>query len=584
MKKRIISLGTALLMLISLATLFTGCKSSGNSSGVETVKPLTLTLAMVTSSETTKEGIAAVEDAVNQITENNLNVHVSLQFYTEDEYKDAILYKLSERQADVDAGVKKSSLGNDGDVVKIEIVPGQYREVTAYPDPYENQIDVFMIPDRDMYNEILAIAKGDEDEGIPGVAYMDTSAIDSALTSEDASLTKISKYISSTLLSYCNDGVYADPVTFIPRTAYYGEYEYLLVKKDLFDKYPYTITDVTGLADLRDYLVDVAENEEGVIPLYNIYDMNLTSITGSIGVYGSLLDSTLIESSSKAPSAITSIPGIKSILSTYVDCGKVNGQYAIHNADPDFSQNFAAAFIKGYYDLPEQYEDEYYVIRTGVPIAGPSEMLEYGFAISNFSSDASRCYQLIQEIYTNEELLNTLLYGVENVTYTKDDLTGIVTRKHAGDGDTIYVMDEYQVGNTFLAWQNSEMSEKELEVSANGWKRAKQAYADAIFNIYARLDVKMDHAEDYPSDPEKKLLEDYAAELEMLYDELWVRLRQFDSFASTTKDEATADDYLTSLNEWLTGEEALKSMTSGATDGTFTKQYLDFWNSLYKTT
>lgn len=579
MKKRIVSLGTALLMLISVASLFTGCKSSGNVAASDTVKPLTLTLAMVTDEQTTDKGIAAVEEAVNQITENNLNIHVSLQFYTKDEYKDAILKKLAARQADMDAGIKKSSLGNDGDVVKVEIIPGQYREVTAYPDPYENQVDVFMIPDRDMYLELRAIAAGGE--GVIGAEYVDTSAIDAAFTSEDAALTKITKYISANLLAYCNDGVHGDPVTFIPRTAYYGEYEYLLVKKDLFDKYPYTITDVKGLPDLREYLVDVAENEDGVIPLYNIYDMNITSLTDNVNVYGTVLDSTMIESTSKAPTAITSNETVRSILATYVDCGRVNGQYAIHNADPDFSQNFAAAFVKGYCDLPEQYEDEYYVIRTGVPVANSSQMLDYGFAISNYSSDSSRCYQLIQELYTNEELLNTLLYGVENVTYTKDESTDIVTRKH--EGDTVYVMNEYQVGNTFLAWQNSEMTEKELEISANGWARAKQASADAIYSIYSRLDVDMGYGENSFTFSNNKLLEDYIDELDMLYDELWVKLRQFESFASTTKDEPTADEFLVSINTWLTSQEAVSTMTSGSTKGSLTNQYINYWNSLYKT-
>ncbi len=589
MKKRLVSLGLSLLMLISVVSLFAGCQKTGNTTSEDTVKPITLTLTMVTGEETTEEGIAAVQAAINDITENDLNIHVVLQLYTEDEYKDAVMAKLEARQADVDAGIKRTSIGQATDVEQIEIVEGQYRTVTSFPDAYENQIDIIMITDREMYVELMELAK---DPDGPMVEYLDTASVNDAITEDTAS--KLKKYISSDLLGYCTDmdyntagkavldSRYGSSVAFIPRTYYYGEYEYLLVKKDLFDKYPYTITDMTGLSDLREYLVDVAENEEGVIPLYNIYDMNLISVTGTQSVYARSVEKGAIESDQGiTPGPITSNGTIRKILATYVDCGKVNGQYALHNVDVDFDANFAAAFIKGDADLPEQYEDDYYVICTGKPIADTSEMFDYSFALSNYSSDPSRCMELIAELYTNEELLNTLLYGVENVTYTKDDDTGIVTRKHTGDGSSIYIMSEYQVGNTFLAWQNSEMTEKELKVSADGWELAKQAYSDTIFSPYCRFTVKMDSVDDYPSNPSTVLLEDYFDRLSVLYDELWTKLREFDSYASTSgNDVPTADEFVNSIDKWLTSQDAVKQMVGTLKRG-LTQQYVTWWRALY---
>lgn len=578
MKKHIVSFGLALLMLISALSVLTGCQENRNTQEDSVVKPLTLTLTMVTGRETTPEGIAAAQAAMNKITENDLNIHVVLQLYTEDEYKSAVMAKLKARQADVDAGIKKTSIGQETDKKIIEIVEGQKREVTAFPDPYENQIDIFMIPDREMYLELYSIANATE--GVR-VDYLDRSDVDAGITSEDVA-PKLVKYISGDLLGYCTDDIYGGSISFIPRTYYYGEYEYLLVKKELFDKYPYTITDMKSLPDLREYLVDVAENEKGVTPLYNIFDMGLVSVTGKQSVFAKALTTGMKENDQGlTPGAITTSSDIRKILATYVDCGRVNGDYAQHNKEVDFNANFAAAFIKGTADLPAKYEDEYYVIRTGNPVAEKSAMFDYCFALSNYSSDASRCMKLIQELYTNEALLNALLYGEENVTYIKDEESGIVTRKHSGEGNSIYIMDEYQVGNAFLAWQNSEMSEEELEISADGWRLAKRAYSDAIFSPYARFNVVMDSEEDY-TDSSTVLLEDYFDQLAVLYDELWVKLREFEAFDSTQNDTATADEFITYLDKWLMAQECMKQMTGTLKRG-LTQQYVVWWRSIYST-
>ena len=97
MKKHIVSFGLALPMLISALSVLTGCQENRNIQEDSVVKPLTLTLTMVTGRETTPEGIAAAQAAINKITENDLNIHVVLQLYTEDEYKSAVMAKLKAR-------------------------------------------------------------------------------------------------------------------------------------------------------------------------------------------------------------------------------------------------------------------------------------------------------------------------------------------------------------------------------------------------------------------------------------------------------------------------------------------------------
>ncbi|MGM9637589.1 MAG: hypothetical protein ACI3YK_06360 [Eubacteriales bacterium] len=512
----------------------------------ETIKPMTITLSMITDERTTEEGIAAAQDAINLITENSLNIHVVLQLYTEDEYHDAVLNKSLARSQDIDAGKKYSSIGSSEDEQLIEITEGKYRTVTAYPEPYENQIDVFLITGYDMLTEFAERAL--------------VAEVSDSLNSTEASL--LTKYISSGLMKF---GQLYESQYAIPGNSYYGTYEYLLVKKSLFDQYPYSISDMTGLSSLREYLVDVAENEEGVIPLYNVGSLGLTSALERDSVVSSYVPDGAVETDTYRPDNILKNATVQAQIATIIDCGSVNGDYAKDVDEVDFDANFAAAFITGDASTPEQYEDDYYVIETRKPVADANEIFGSMFAVSAYTSDSARCMQLVNMLMTDETLLNTVLYGAENTTYVRDEVTGIISRKYTSDTNAIYIMDENLIGNIFLAWQNDEMSEEVLKVSANNWELAKQASTDATFSPFAHFALVWDEN-----------LEATAKELNELYVDLWTKVAEFNGRVDpTTGEQYTPDAYVSGyLSSWLSGCPEVLHAVDTTDPATLAGQYL----------
>lgn len=550
MKKRLMSLGLCMLMLVSTTSILSSCKDDSTRETEEPVKPMTVTLNMITDERTTENGIDAVQKAINQITENDLNVHVVLQLYTKDEYHDAILNKSQARLDDISAGKKYSSIGSIDDQKVIEIADGKYRTVTAYPEPYANQLDIFVVTGYDMLTEFV-------DAGI-------VTDVTDAMSSTEATL--IAKYVSSKLLGYgnVNDAQYA-----VPGNSYYGAYEYLLVKKSLFDKYPYSIKDMTGLASLREYLVDVAENEEGVIPLYNVGSLGLTSVLERDSIVSSFVPDGAVETDTYRPDNILKNASVQAQLATIIACGSVNGDYAKDVDVVDFDANFAAAYITGDAGTPELYKDDYYVIQTRKPVADADEIFSSMFAVSPYTSDVNRCMQLINLLMTNETLLNMLLYGVENTTYVRDEDTGIISRKYSNDTDSIYIMDENLIGNLFLAWQNDEMSEEMLRVSADNWKLAKQASTDATFSPFARFPLVWNDK-----------LEQTAKGLNELYVDLWTKVGEFNGRVDpTTGEQYTPDTYVTGyLSTWVGSSPDVLNAVNTADKETLAGQYLAWFH------
>ena len=83
MKKRFLGLFLALTCL--LLPILTSCGDDEYETTLK-VKPMTITLYGITGESTTDEAVLAVQDALNQYTEGNLNTRVLLRFFTEDEY------------------------------------------------------------------------------------------------------------------------------------------------------------------------------------------------------------------------------------------------------------------------------------------------------------------------------------------------------------------------------------------------------------------------------------------------------------------------------------------------------------------
>ena len=555
MKKRLFGLFLCMIMIVAV---FTSCNNSGNVQTEDLTVPMTVTLTMITDEETTDAGRQMVQDAINRITEKSLNTHVVLQLYTENQYYAAVEAKLKAREEDEKAGIQRISMGKADDIVL-----NQYgREITVYPTPYPNQIDIFLLKNGTQLIEYYQ------------QGYL--SDIGSALAS-DGVANLLNKYISADVLNYGKIGEiqYAVP----GNSLYSGEYEYLLINKELFDKYNYDIDEVTDeLSSIEDYLVDLAKYEKDVLPLYNINYLGLESATGRPSVVGTYIpeDAVLNEETMFAPSNIISIDNVRKALTTVNAFASINGDYPIFTDDVDFDKTFGAAYIKGSSATPAEYTDDYYVVDVKGPRLTTEDIYGSMFAVSSFTTDADRCMEIVNLINTDSTVRNLLQYGVENAQYTVDDDTGIVSKIANPKDDAYYSMNMYKTGNMFLLMPNDEMTERELLYSANNWALAKQTAADAFRSPNVGFALKFETVDDLEESYAQYgiMLEEDIERLELLYDELWTKMAEYDVYVDTaTGVDTTFSGYLDYLSRWVSGNKYVSYANS-----VISKQYRDWYN------
>jgi hypothetical protein len=458
---------------------------------------MSIVIAMMTDEKTKEEDIAATEKALNAITESNLNTHIELKLYTENEYYQKLEEALLARRDAVNSGDKSTSLGEVTDVIYDE---EKNREVTAYPDPYENQIDIFFVDSKSKLEsyrwwrlEGVSDKDYDSDPGMNSESLVST--LDEYLA-EAAPL--LSKYLSAGVL---NAGkVYQANVgelCAIPSNAIYDRPEYMIIDKALFDSYSYNLSEMTSLVSMENYLIDVVTDRPEITALYNLGTMGLYSLTGK----NSAICQNAVEGAE--PSAIgqqpTTMFGSALFRSSLISIDKyapLNGKYPVVGSDVSGAEKgkFAVGFVQANADEIKAYEDDYYVVMTKKAAISNQQAHGNMFAVSAFTSDAERCMQVINLLQTNREAHNVLVYGQENVTYTVDESTGIINREK--DGKAVYLMDIHKSGNIFLTLPNSDMTESELAYAANDWALAKAASRTAFFSSYTGLELTVFDGED----------------------------------------------------------------------------------------
>ena len=323
MNKRIISLILAFLMLSTF--LFTGCDAlMGGGEDTEvgsgmideaSNSAMTLSMYIVCAEEVSEETARLVENAFNNITKANFKTQVKLHFATYDEYYEKIenVVKSNEEYAELEkeaASALKAArkaakaegvvtdeawfdafyeqhpdyaqfreteelTGEDTtaeqtELVTIEGIDNSYTlSQVKYPDEKPAQIDILWIDSYERYVDFI------EREMI--------QRLDSELSGASK---KLNEYINNELLTWAKwstSGTYG-----IPNNVIIGEYTYLLVNKELAEKYSYNPAELTTLAKCSDFLADVQKYEPGVAPILgeiypvNTYYWNIDTTTGAI--------------------------------------------------------------------------------------------------------------------------------------------------------------------------------------------------------------------------------------------------------------------------------------------------------------
>ncbi|MBQ2686265.1 MAG: hypothetical protein IJF55_00850, partial [Clostridia bacterium] len=445
----------------------------------------------------------------------------------------------------------------------------------VYPIADENQLDIFLIPEGwENYKNYMK--NGD--------------LVDIGSYLNETSGKILNKYIPTDVINICK---YDGSLGAIPSITPYGDCEFLLVNKELYAAYSYSLDENTlssmtldSFAPfLKDLANDIAEGgviaaEKGidvsdVIPLYNISSMSLLSLTGYKSVIAAQSAPDVgFDGTKLLPDNILRNADVKATYKIVSEINSACGIMPTTDDNVDFDKNFAAGFMVGNMSIMEKYSDDYYVIRVGAPKVDGNEVFNGLYGIAYCADEYSeRCMEIITAMNTDKELRNILAYGVENEHYIVSEDTGRVSVV-----SDEYVMPIYRTGNAFLLMQNENMTEEELAISANSWKYAVQANSIAKVSPYVMVEMDFKAGE---STDEYKAIDECIVELERLYDEVLVWISEYPEALDPTTGEAyTFDAYVNYLISKLNENVYVKSSLS-STEGSLLAQYNAWYKSEY---
>ena len=534
MKKKLISLllCIAMLMTFMLASCTTATveEEEDEELGEGPRRAMTLVWALVCDevpSETTQQSI---EDAINKITESRYTTHIALEFYTDDEYAEAVEVRLEANLAEAEKRNEASKIwkrfvkanrvikNEDGSTIKVETerlfemfwesfpeyekyiqpeettVEGQTETeaetvlnewnigVLAYPEPEEFQIDILYVSGYDNYvryvnNEWLA-------------------PLDESLT-EDARI--LTDYVFPAFMSAVDStfGTYA-----IPNNNTIGDYTYLLLHKQLIEKYYYVPENITGLTTelCQNFLYDVITSEaEGFVPLLNnaetktpqnvkFWGLGYTTdedgaiISQTLANRYSVLGSTYSKTATQAKDG-NSVYQCMVLLndSNYTNQLKVLKQYecdGYYGAGDAETRPFAAGIVTGdMVDLVPKYEDDYHMIVIDYPRGEEKDLFQHMWGVSAYCKDVDRAMEIITYLNTNVDFRNLIQYGIKDVHYSLDPVTGLATRL-----TNDYKMDINKTGNVFLAYP-------EVGMNPDAWTYGKLQNQNAKVDLWIGFSV-----------------------------------------------------------------------------------------------
>ncbi len=503
--KKILSLILMMTTLLSVMFVFSGCETGLVSTvTANDAKAQTLVIAAIKDEKTTNEAIAAVQNALNEITESKFNTHVILRLFTAEEYAAQILgmsQRLEAEQQKYESSSNSSGGGKKDNIVsddRYDLIDSneknQYtveangdltykdefgRPVTVYPKVSDDQIDLVFIDSLRTYYNLV-----DKKYVIP-------------LNDDYAAKPDLGKYITTSFLSQMGkvaDGkenagnIYAIPNNYVAR-----DYDYILVNKKLYDYYCYDIhcdvnpldkDDTSGCNDLTDFeyfLQDVAKNNATVAEelrvdkiLYNYTGTQWESFYGNGDGIGTALvfpstrrqfnysgtrftvDSIFAKGLFKKTQSIlysmrteyanAPYEGECFFMSTEEEVG-----YKVPAANmADNAETFALAMVSGDSSVAEYYnQDDYYVVKIGTPIAD-NQLFSSMFAVSTFSSTGvdSNGIRVPEKIENYEELRNPRCFEIISMLQTDTDVVNLLTYGVQGINYDVYDNDEkaYNIG------------------------------------------------------------------------------------------------------------------------------------------
>ena len=486
MKRRILAL---MLCLVTLLTMLVSCQDEeisdeelNKEQSVRTA--VSINMWVVTENKISAETEALIEEAFNTITKSRFTTYVDLIFCTESEYNDALDARFDAIHAAEQAALEEEqrkkeearSLKAAGITTVAQTTVAETTVITEeativndygvvelkYPEIPEDQIDIVLVLGRERLEELVANG------------YLED--LDDEI-SETGTSKALNDYIHPVLFNHTKieDSTYA-----IPNNHVIGEYTYLLVNRDMAEKYYIHEATISDFKDCLDLIEDIKANES-IAPVKAPFDDYLTYFWGEdIESDGfSVLASTYTLSMKQV--------GVKLVNSTSPSNQKMNvtdvfsTKYGEHLARmkryeeggyfaKTENEEFGVGVVTGDYALRFDYEDDYIVKAIRTPIATEDDVFSSFFAISTFTANIKRSMEIITLLNTTPELRNLLQYGVEGTHYVLDD-DGKVERLNND-----YMMDINKTGNVFMAYPEEGMD-------VNAWVYGKLQNSECAAHV-----------------------------------------------------------------------------------------------------
>lgn len=556
MNKKLTSL---LLAALLTAGSLVGCSSKAEEEDVATADTeqsvrvsMTLTLALPTKSGTTDEAAQKVEAAINRLTQAKFDTAIDLRLIPENEYQayiddtlSSINTKILEEESAAESrrkeikalkaqGVDVSGMDTGDDEETTETVETEEETIVndlgisikQYPEVGDTQFDIFLVQGYDNYNSYI------ENEYI--------QQLDSELSGNSKLL---KTYIYPTFLELANvSGTYA-----IPNNHPVGQYQYLLVNKELVDTYDYDPDELTTLLKCTDFIKDIGNQHlDGVVPLLGEVEPANMTYWGTDQSQWSILASQITNTMSyKLKLVPKSVFSINVFVNTIGAMKELSELGYIGDGTIKDGEKFAVGVVAGDASIVEQYGDEYYTYIYSKPMMTEEDAYGNMLAVSTYSKNLSRAMEIITYINTSTDIRTILQYGIEgeNWEYENQDTQDTI-RILNND----YQMDLVTTGNVYMTYPGEGMS-------MDYWDYGKQQNIDSISSPYIKF-------KGYINDNNKDLikqLDDLSKEYKAKLDAL--TYAEFDDAISEYKKELKDSELFKQLTD-LENENSVASIYS----------------------
>ena len=556
MNKKLTSL---LLAALLTAGSLVGCSSKAEEEDVATADTeqsvrvsMTLTLALPTKSGTTDEAAQKVEAAINRLTQAKFDTAIDLRLIPENEYQayiddtlSSINTKILEEESAAESrrkeikalkaqGVDVSGMDTGDDEETTETVETEEETIVndlgisikQYPEVGDTQFDIFLVKGYDNYNSYI------ENEYI--------QQLDSELSGNSKLL---KTYIYPTFLELANvSGTYA-----IPNNHPVGQYQYLLVNKELVDTYDYDPDELTTLLKCTDFIKDIGNQHlDGVVPLLGEVEPANMTYWGTDQSQWSILASQITNTMSyKLKLVPKSVFSINVFVNTIGAMKELSELGYIGDGTIKDGEKFAVGVVAGDASIVEQYGDEYYTYIYSKPMMTEEDAYGNMLAVSTYSKNLSRAMEIITYINTSTDIRTILQYGIEgeNWEYENQDTQDTI-RILNND----YQMDLVTTGNVYMTYPGEGMS-------MDYWDYGKQQNIDSISSPYIKF-------KGYINDNNKDLikqLDDLSKEYKAKLDAL--TYAEFDDAISEYKKELKDSELFKQLTD-LENENSVASIYS----------------------